>query len=85
MSFLGDVLQTSTNVRQQTRVAVNSNVLIMKVDITALVMLATDLWVTTSAAKVNSNYEKETDLKEYSSYFYSKLLITSICDIHDVI
>lgn len=42
------------NVLQQTRVAVNLNVLIMKADITALAMLATDSWMTTRAAKVNS-------------------------------
>lgn len=43
----------STNAPKQARVAVNSNVLTMKVDITVLVMLATDSWTTTRAVKVN--------------------------------
>ena len=45
-------LQTSTNVLYQAKVAVNINVPIMKADITAPVIRATDLWMTTKDAKV---------------------------------
>ena len=43
----------STNAPKQTRVAVNSNVLTTRVDITVPVMLATDSWMTTRAVKVH--------------------------------
>ena len=42
----------STNALNQTRVAAISNVLTTKVDITVLVMSATDSWMTTRAVKV---------------------------------
>ena len=42
----------STNAPNQTRVAAISNVLTTKVDITVLVMSATDSWMTTRAVKV---------------------------------
>ena len=42
----------STNAPNQTRVAAISNVLTTKVDITVLVMSATDSWMMTRAVKV---------------------------------